>query len=113
MKKLVILLTICVMLISASTVLAETFTDAGPTSTDLTGVVKDYKTSKAVTLIAVASTASYSAVSSHLSGTKVYGSSSGDAIIYTLTAGKSAGTAYTTAPTKSDSSEFFSGWDKL
>ena len=98
----------------ASTVLAaETFTDAGPTSTDLTGVVKDYKTSKNVSLVAVAVPASYSAVSSHVNGTKVFGSSSGDAIIYYLDAGKAAGTAYTTAPTNSDSSEFTSGWTKL
>jgi hypothetical protein len=116
MKKLAVFMVFgFVFCLASSSLAAITFTDEGAQSAsfDASSVLNDYKTSTNVTLIGVGTSATYAAVSSHLQGTRVFGSSSQDSIIYTLDAGKDAGTAYTTAPTNSDSSEFASGWTSL
>nr|WP_320050589.1 hypothetical protein [uncultured Desulfuromonas sp.] len=112
MKKLVFLVVLCAALTMTTSAFASLeFDEAGNSSA--TGVMADYKTSKNVTLVCASAAASYAAVSSHLNGTKVFGSSSGDSVIYTKNGGKTAGEDYTTAPTASDSSEFTSGWSSL
>ena len=117
MKKIIYLMVVLSLLLTfSSSVFAQvTYTNTGGTishtGTLTSGsVVDDFAVSKNVTLIALSAPSSYSVVSSHLQGAKVYGSSSGDSVIFTLDAGKTAGAAYTTPPTNSDSSEFTSGW---
>ncbi len=114
MKKLVLLIVVGVFLCTSTSVLAAvTFDDEGPSVDTLGGVMADFKTSTNVSLIALSGVASYSAFSSHLQGTRVFGSSSQDSKLYTLQTGKDAGTEYTEVPTNSDSSEFDTGWDAL
>ena len=110
MKKIIFLFVVIglVLTFSSAVFAAETFTNTG--NANVSDIMADFKTSKNVTLISTAGLSSYAAVSSHLNGGKVYGSSSGDALIFTLDNDKTAGTAYTTEPSSSDSGEFTSGW---
>lgn len=110
MKKTSIILAVFMVLISAASVFAsETFTDEGNAS--VSGVMADYKTSNNVTILCTSGASSYAAFSGHLNGDRQYGSSSGDSGLFW--SAKTEGTAITTAPTASDSSEFESGWTAL
>ncbi|MDY0213499.1 MAG: hypothetical protein RBR06_10895 [Desulfuromonadaceae bacterium] len=107
MKKIILLALIAVLTMTGS-VLAETVFDKDGIDTKITGtsILNDFKTSNNVTLIALSGAGSYAAVSSHLNGDRVFGSSSGDSILYRSVVGKDAGAKYTTAPSVSDSAEF-------
>jgi hypothetical protein len=110
MKKTGIVLALFMVLVSAASVFAsETFTDEG--NANVTGVMADYKASNNVTILCTSAASSYAAFSGHLNGERQYGSSSGDSGLYW--SDKTEGTAITTAPTASDSSEFDSGWTAL
>lgn len=115
MKKLMFVLILGLVLGLATTGLAAvTFDNAGNDGSLTAGsVMDDYRTSTNVSLIGLSAAASYSAVSSHLQGTRVFGSSSQSAQLFRLDAGKEAGVVYDTDPTNSDSSEFDSGWTAL
>lgn len=117
-KKLFIsgLLMVVFLLTVSTSWAAVTFKDdgvQGSPTIPASSVLNDYKTSTDVTLVALGDTATYAVVSSHLRGTRVFGSSSQDAGIWTLDAGKDSGSVYTTAPTASDSGAFSSGWSSL
>lgn len=116
MKNSIFLLILFSLVLSFSTVgfAAVTYTNAssGPAndgSLTAGSVVADFAVSKNVTLVALASADTYAAISSHLNGTKLYGSSADDSVIYVDTADKTSGTAYTSAPSSSDSGAFTGG----
>ena len=111
MKKVFLFLIVGIFVLSGVSFAASTTfdSDGGHGS----GILNSFKTSKNVTIICSSSAATYAAVASHLNGSAVYGSAAGDSVIYKLKAGKTAGTAYTTAPSASDSSCFDSTWESL
>ena len=97
MKKIILMMIIVAFMFTGS-VFAEVFSSTGPTSTSLTGVIDDYRTSTNVTLVVLSSVSAYNAVSSHLNGDRVFGSGSSESVLYELIANKTAGTSYSKAP---------------
>lgn len=113
MNKIYIVAASVFLIFSSTYVFAEVnFTTDGPSS-DLTGVMDDYRTSNNVTLTCGADADSYAAASAHLNGDKIYGSSSGDSILYTKNEDKEPGDSLNISFANDDSGEFQSGWSTL
>ena len=108
MKKIILTIILVFGLMSFSYAATMTCNEDG--CSGASNNLEGFKTSKNVTLVANTVVQSYAAVSSHLNGDKVYGSSSDSPVIKWTT--KTKGTAYTTAPSASDSSAF-SSWNDL
>ena len=110
MKKGIFLLTLIFILgCGAMVFAAKTFNDDGAPS-GITGVLADFKTSKNVEIHVLGAAQTYAARSGHLNGNREFGSSSDDPKLHWKT--KTTGTD-ASDPTKSDSSEFGSGWSDL
>ena len=112
MNKIFLIVVLVVFSVSGSAFASETFTSTGAAGTP-NGVLSQYRTSTNVTLVVTSIVSNYSAVSSHLNGDRVFGSGSDDAVLYRLTAGKTAGTAYTTAPGNSEAFASGGTWTSL
>lgn len=74
-----------------------------------------FQLSKNVTITFHTSNNSYALITSHEQGDTLYGAGSNDSAVYKDSADKTEGTAYTTTPTASDSSEFNGGgnWERM
>lgn len=90
MKKLILLTIIGLALSITPAVAAVTFSNTTG-GTGVTGLLAGYRTSTQVTLVGLGSVSAYNAVSGHLQGDTMFGSSGGDSVIYELE--KVAGTA--------------------
>lgn len=92
MKKLILLTVIALALSFSPAFAAVTFSNSTG-GAGMTGLLAGYRTSTQVTLIGKGDNAAYNAVSAHLQGDTMYGSSGGDSVIYKNTADKVPGTA--------------------
>lgn len=89
-----------------------TFNSTGTTAT-VTGILSQYKTSTNVDLLVDSEVGEYAAVSSHLNGDRVFGSSSNESVLYRLVDGKTVGVAYATAPASDLDFSSSTAWDSL
>jgi hypothetical protein len=114
MKK-IILIGFAFSLLSTGAFAATTFTSSGADTT-VAGVLVDFKASKQVSVIVLSAPQTYGAISDHLNGTRIYGTASGDSLLYFNETDKTAGTQATaTDLSASDSSAFVNaaGWSAL
>jgi len=113
MKK-IIMIGFVFSLFSSSAFAAVTFDSTGASAT-VTGVVADYKASKQVNVIVASGVQTYAAISDHLNGSRIYGTTSGDPLIYFNETDKTPGTQATaTNLIASDSTfEVVANWESL
>ena len=113
MKRLIMIgCALTLSLIATSAFATASFTSNGGSANNTTGVLKEFKTSKNVTLLVKASDQSYAAKSKHENGNRTFGSASGDPLIY-YNESTAVGTALTSADLTASDSSAFSGWSSL
>ena len=115
MKK-TILIGFAFSLLATTALAQEDFTSEG--NTNVTGVLLGFKASNNVTVACNSDVQTYAATSDHLNGTRIYGTASGDPLIYFNEADKTAGTldaGDTLGTTASDSDAFVdaTNWSAL
>jgi len=115
MKK-VILIGFALSLLSTSAFAADFDSDG---NTSVSGVLLGFKTSKQVIVTCNSIAQTYAAAADHLNGTRVYGTASGDPLLYFMektTDEIGTNVASTKLGTTSDSADFVSasgGWSNL
>ena len=115
MKKIVFMTLITVFMISGSVFADTTFDSTGEVNGVVAAntIIAQYRTSNNVSLLTMATVSDYSAVTYHLNGDRVFGSSSGESVLYKLAAGKNAGDDYTTYPAATEGFASGATWDAL
>lgn len=113
MKKIIIVSFLSIFF--ASPILAATTFDSSGASATVNGVLADFKSSKQVNVIASSAAQTYAAIADHLNGTRIFGSSSGDSLIYFNENDKTAGTQATATELSASDSSAFTGanWSSL
>jgi len=114
MKKILTLCMVFSLCSTAAFAAGGSFTSSGPASgiTGITGsALNEFKASANVQVRCNAVAASYGAASDHLNGNRVYGTKSGDALIYYQD--KTTTGVQSTVTVASDTSSIGSGWKSL
>lgn len=116
MKKILLFSIMITLIFAASSlVYAAAVTDGGCGDSYSFSSDNTWAASKNVTLCLNGAAQSYAAITKHLNGNRTFGTASNTSKIYWNDSGVygTTGTALSTAPSASDSSEFGSGWSEL
>lgn len=111
MKK-IMLIAFAFSLLSTSAFAQQTFTSTANTA--VTGVLTGFKASKQVVVACTAAAQTYAATSDHMNGTRAFGVSSGDPLIYFREkTDTEVGTNVAAGDNTASDSSNFAGWSSL